>query len=487
MKNQWIVALVLCSAVTLAQSPPQVLKIGIHADIKILNPQKALDSFSLGVLRNVFETLVTFDASSTKVVPALATAWTSDAALRTWTYTIRPNVRFHDGSLLTPEVVVQSFAGVPNFAPRVATLGAEKVVFTLPGPDADFNMLLAQPYYSIVSPRMAQDPALVSGTGPFLYTSWEKGKKVVIRKNPNYWDKAAVLDEVQFLVYPDQAALIRAVQAGQIDLVEYVVGNNLKDLKADPNLAVESIMGNSAGFLSFNTRRAPFSDVRVRRAAIAALNPIELTKRFFSGSAGAPATSVIPPTLFSYFSKTPVNQPEASRALLQQAGWDATKSYVLLESWAPRPYMPDPHGIALEIKKQLAAVGINVQVEQDPDKYFDRLGKGEFDLILNGWIADSAVPADFLASILGTRALGQNNASQWSSPKFDALLDACRTLKDKSLQAKLKEALALVDEEAPMVALFYGPQTVVRSKNVQGYHVHPFSRFKMYSVSLAKP
>ena len=484
MRKFLVLSLFVCT-VALAAQPRQVLKIGIHTDIKSLNPQKALDSFSMGVIRNIFETLVAFDETSANVVGGLATSWTTDASMKIWTYSLRPNVRFHDGSPLTPEAVAKSFAAFPKFPHKVEALGADKVAFTLASPDANFNMTLAQPYYAVLSPKMIQSATLVSGTGPFTYGSWEKGKRVTLRRNPAYWDKPAALEEVQFIVYPDQAALIKAIQAGEIDLVEYLVGNIPKDLRSDGSLELESIMGNSAGFLSFNTRRAPFTDVRMRRAAAAAVNPFELTQKFFSGSAGAPATSLLPPTFFSYFSKVAVNRPEEARRLLQEVRWDFAKPVVLLEAWAPRPYLPDPNGIALEVQRQLEAVGFKVRVERDPDRYFDRLAKGDFDLILNGWIADSPDAVDFLSAILGTRAIGQNNASQWSNPKFDALLDACRTLSGKDLAARLREALALVDENVPMIALFFGPQTVVRGKTVQGYHVHPFSRYSLYTVSLS--
>jgi len=485
--RKFLVLSLFIGAVALAAPPRQVLRIGIHTDIKTLNPQKALDSFSMGVIRNIFETLVTFDATGANVVGGLATSWTNDASMKIWTYTLRSNVRFHDGSPLTPEAVMKSFAAYPNFQHKVEALGTDKVVFTLAHPDANFNMTLAQPYYGILSPKMIQNTTRVSGTGPFTYGSWEKGKRVTLRRNTAYWNKPAVLEEVQFIVYPDQAALIKAIKAGEIDLVDYLVGNIPRDLRSDPSLVLESIMGNSAGFLSFNTRRAPFADVRMRRAAAEAVNPFELTQKFFSGSAGAPATALLPPTFFSYFSKVAVNRPEEARRLLQQVRWDFAKPVILLEAWAPRPYLPDPNGIAMEVRRQLEAVGFKVSVERDPDRYFDRLAKGDFDLILNGWIADSPDPVDFLSAILGTRAIGQNNASQWSNPKFDALLDASRTLSGKDLSARLKEALALVDEDVPMIALFFGPQTVVRGKAVQGYLMHPFSRYSMYTVRLAAP
>jgi ABC-type transport system substrate-binding protein len=485
MKNNLLFVLAFCSAALWAQEGLRTVKVGISSDIRILNPQTAIDSFSLAVMSNVYEPLVAYEATSTRIIPCLAVSWEADASFKTWTYTLRPNVRFHDGTPLTPEAVVKSFAAIPNFPAQVSPRGQDQVVFALSNANSAFNQFLAEPYFCVISAKTLEDPTRAVGTGPFQFEAWEKGKRIILKRNAVYWQKPAALDEVQFIVYPGQPALIKALTAQEIQLADFLTGEAVRDLKGKAYLSVESIMGNSTGFLSMNTRRPPFDDLRVRKAVAAAVNPFELTRRFFSGSAAAPATSMVPPTLFSHFSKIAVNQPDTARALLKEAKWDSTKTYVLLELWAARPYMPDPHGIALEIQKELAAVGIQVRLEQDPEHYFDRLAKGDFDLNLNGWIADSADPVEYIAANLHTRSIGQNNASMWSNPAFDALLDSSGVLKDKDLQARLKQILGLVDKNMPLIPLFYGPQTAVRNVRIQNYAVHPFSQLIMYPVTLS--
>lgn len=484
MRKALIGILMFCIAAAAAPSDGAVVRVGLSSDIRTLNPQTANDSFSLAVMSNVFEPLVAYELTGNRIIPCLASSWTSDASFKTWTYTLRPKVLFHDGTPLTPEAVVLSFSAIQNFPATVAARGPDKVAFSLDRPNSRFNDFLAEPYFCVLSQKTLENPAHASGTGPFLFVSWEKGKKVVLRRNPDYWQKPAALEEVQFIIYPEQESLVRALSSGEIQLTDFLAGKAVKDLRALPQLVVESIIGNSTGFLNMNTRRPPFDDVRVRRAVAAALNPFELTKKFFSGSAAAPATSLVPASLFSYFSKIIVNRPEEARALLKAANWDASKTYVMLELWAVRPYMPDPHGVALEIQKELADAGIRVRVDQDPEHYFDRVAKGNCELSLNGWIADSADPVEYIAANLHSRAIGQNNASLWSDPKLDALLDSSGTLKDSELQARLKEMLAIIDREVPLIPLFYGPQTAVRSTRVQGYHVHPFYQFMMHPVRL---
>ena len=485
MKRICMTVLMMVSALAPAQAPDQTLRVGLQADIRGTDPRQVIDTLSSAVLNNVFDNLVTFDEKTLKIVPALATSWESDAGFRTWTYTLRQGVKFHDGTPFTADSVLKTLATTQNFPHKVEAQGEYKVVITLTNPNANFNQLLAEPYFGIVSPKMPLGGEPVSGTGPFRFVSWEKGKKITIRRSPDYWRGAPALEGIEFDIFNGQAEVMKALQSGVIDLAGWLVPKDIKALKANPNLVVDSATGNAVGFLTINTRKAPFNDVRVRRAIAAAINPIALTQQFFGGTAGAPASSMVPPALFSYFSKLGVNRPDAARALLKEAGWDSSKTYTLLQIWAARPYMPDPAGIAAQIQKSLAAVGIKVKVEDDPEHFFDRQLKGEFDLLMNGWIADSGDPVEFVAANLHSEAVSHNNAAGWSNPAFDKTLDAARVLSGRAFEQKFREALAMVEDQVPLIPLFFGPQTAAWSKRVQGYILHPSSQMTLYPVRIA--
>lgn len=468
------------------KTPAEALKVGIQADIRDTNPHNAIDSYTLSVMGNVFEPLVNFDEKGVNIVPWLAVSWQPDGEFKKWTYILREGVKFHDGTPLNSDAVLKSFSNVKNLPFKVEAVDKNKIMITLNSPNSNFNQILAEPYYFIISPKMLEDKKIVSGTGPFIFSSWEKGKKIVLKRNPNYWQKPALLEEANFIVLGNGGRIIEALKKGEIDLAEWISGENLSDLKKLSNLNVESIMGNSTGFLSINTTKAPFNDKRVRKAIASAISPYDLARKYFKGTAGTPATSMIPPSLFSYFSKTTINNIEIAKKLLAEANFKNSREFVLLESWAPRPYMPDPHNIALDLKKYLEAVGIIVKVERDPENYFKRMESGDFDLILNGWIADSGDPVEYIEANLHSRYIGYNNASFWKNENFDRLVDECKTLSAKELEKKLKEALSIVDEEVPLIPLFYGPQTAVYSKNIRGYVVHPFTQLWLYPVEIIK-
>lgn len=479
------IALLLASVLT-AQAPASTLRVGLQADIRGTDPRQVIDTLSSAVLYNVFDNLVTFDEKTLKIVPGLAASWDSDPGFRTWTYKLRQGVKFHDGTPFTAEAVVRTLGTAPNFPHKVVAEGDDTVVITLTSPNANFNQLLAEPYYAIVSPKMPLGGTPVSGTGPFRFVGWDKGQKVVIKRNADHWRAVPAVETVEFLVFDGQPAVLKALQSGTVDLAAWLVPKDILALKANKDLVVDSATGNAVGFLTINTRRKPFDDVRVRRAIAAAINPITLAQKFFAGTAGAPASSMIPPALFSHFSKLGINRPEEAKALLKEAGWDASKTYTLLQIWAARPYLPDPSGIAAEIQRALAAVGIKVKVEDDPERFFDRQTKGDFDLVLNGWIADSGDPVAFVASNLHSEAIGLNNASQWSYPPFDKALDACRVLSGRPFEQKFREALGMVEDQVPLIPLFFGPQTAAWNKRVQGYTLHPSSQMILYPVRLGR-
>lgn len=484
MKKLCLLVLLFSQILLSQKLPKDTLRIGILKDISATDPHVALDTISSAVLYNVFENLVRFKRDSLDIEPSLAVRWEHSQDYRIWTYTLRKGVKFHDGTPLTPAIVANSFKYAPNFSAKVQVSGKDKVVFILPKGNANFNDFIAQPYYAIVPPIMKKDPGKVIGTGPFIYDSRVKGEKVVIRRNPNWWGGKVGIPRVEFLVYPSQDHLVEALKKQQIDLAEWLTVEAVMALKHIKYLDHKTVLGSNVGFLSMNVTRPPFTNKKVRKAVAYALDVVAITKKFFPSSSGAPAHTVIPPPIFSYMGPSYAYNPNKAKQLLKESGANLDKTVELLEAWAPRPYMPNPHGIALEIKKYLEAVGFKIKVVRDPDHYFERIKKGELDMALNGWIADSGDPVEFIAANFHSLSIGHNNVSQWSYPAFDAIIDKARVLSSYELTKALNKALRMIHEEVPAIPLFWGAQSAVWNKRLIGYHVHPSSQIMLWGVSL---
>ncbi len=462
------------------------LNIGIKADIRGTNPQLVTDGTSLSVLGNVFEPLVSFDEKGKKIVPCLALNWKSDEQFKKWTYILREGVLFHDGTTFDSYAVVKSFSNIRNLPFKVEAVEKNRVLITLEKPNSNFNQLLAQTYYFIISPKMIENKDLVSGTGPFIFSLWEKGKKIVLKKNLNYWRKLASIEEINFFVLGDEVKIIELLRNGEIDLADWVSGENILELKKIPNLMVETKIGNMCGFLNINTLKPPFNDKRIRKAIAAAINQEEMAKKYFKNLPGTPAKTLMPPSLFFYSSKLITNNLDYAKKLLQEANFESTKEFILLENFAPRPYMPDPHNTAIDIKNYLEKIGIKIKVERDPDNYGKRRREGSYDLVLNGWIADSGDPIDYIEKNLHSRNIGSTNGSWWKNEEFDKIIEDCKTLTGKDLEKKLREALSLLDEEVPLVPLFYGPYVSISNNKILNYTAHPFYQIWLYPAEFSK-
>jgi len=459
------------------------VRIGIVSDISSIDPHVALDTISSAVLYNVFENLVSFKDDSLDIVPSLAASWKHSEDWKTWTYDLRKDVKFHDGTPLTADVVVASFKDVPNFVATIRKTGEMSVEFTLPSGDAHFNDFLAQPYYAISLPSL-KATGKPYGTGPYIFKSWEKGKRLTIEANPSWWKGRVKVDQMIFIVYPNQDALINGLIAREIDLAEWLTSDAVLKLRQYPFLYIETKLGSNTAFLSMNILKAPLSNIRVREAIAHAINVVDMARKFFPGASGAPATTAIPPTLFKTMVKPTPYDPGLAKRMIEQSGVDVSKPIRLLESWAPRPYMPDPHGIAMEIKKYLEDVGLKVTVQSDPDNYFPRIRGGDIDMALNGWIADNGDPVEFLAANFHTDSIGHNNVSRFSNKEFDQIVSRARVQEGYELKISLTKALEIFRRESPSVPLFWGAQSAVWNTRIKGYSVHPSSQMFLWNISV---
>ncbi|HPR64792.1 MAG TPA: ABC transporter substrate-binding protein [Thermoanaerobaculia bacterium] len=470
----------------LAQAPTSAsgtLRVGIQHDINATNPHQSLDTITSTVLGNVFDTLVRYADETFDIIPGLALSWTSSEDFTKWTYTLRPGVTFHDGTPLTADIVVKSFMDVPNFPIEVSRDGEMNVVFSLKEGNAKFNDILAHPSKSVIHPSMIGNGSKAIGTGPFKFGTWQSGKSISLTPNPSWWGGKVKAPEVMFIVYPNENALVNDMIAGKIDLAEWLSGDSIPALRKADNVTVKSSLGNNVGFLAMNTSHSPFERKEVREAVAHSINVVELTRTFFPGGTGAPATTFLPPPIFKTQGHPKSYNPTQAKDLLTKSGASLSKPMVLLQTWAPRPYMPDPAGIAKAVKESLENIGFTIRIVNDPDNFFTRLRAGDFDLCLSGWIGDSSDPVEFLAANFHSNYIGLQNLPRWSDPQFDRLIQTARVSKGFPFKKAMDDALGRMGNGVPLVPLFWGAQSAAWSKSVQGYHVHPSNHMILWNVS----
>ncbi len=463
----------------LLAAPADTLVVGILTDPATLEPHRATDLVSTAVIANVCETLVQFRPGGMRPEAVLATTWAT-VDHRVWTFTLREGVRFHDGAALDADAVVanlESLRRTRSFAGRAARLGPHVVSITLDRPSAALLATLSQPFFALQSPRkLAAADGRPVGTGPFRLTSARPGL-VELQANPDYWGGAPRLRSVLFKKLPGEDRLVQALVEGDVDVTSAIGQDRVAALHDHAELSLDSHTGLNLAFLSANNERAPFSDLRVRQALAHALDRRQLVGRILGGH-GEPAQNPLPPSLWGYDPRTREVKLDrgAARRLLAQAGFPGGFETTLMAVDAPRPYMPHPLRLAAEIRDQLEQVGVRARVNEVPTwaEYLERATRGDYELAVLGWQADTMDPNDFLSALLDSESIGTTNRSRYRSLAMDAALKRARMGSD--LETRLsayREAQALFQKDMPWVPLYHGSVFTAYRHAVRGLIIGP--------------
>jgi peptide/nickel transport system substrate-binding protein len=452
------------------------LVIGLLADPVTLFPHRATDLVSQAIVVNVTDTLVRQRGEAGRPEAALATTWATPDH-RVWTFTLRENVRFHDGAVLDAAAVVANFESlrrVRGFPGSAERLGAFVVRIVLERPNAALLSTLSQPFYALQSPdTLGETEPRPVGTGPYRLVTAAPGL-AILEANAGHWAGAPRLRQLVFRRYPRDAALVAALLAGEVDVTAALSPSRMDELRVQASLSLDSTIGWNVAFLSVNNDRRPLDDPRVRQALSRAIDRPAFVTRFLGGH-GEPARGPLPPSLFERpgpIRDLVLDRPGAKR-LLAEAGLREGFETTLMTVDTPRPYMPAPLPLAGALADQLAAIGVNVRL-RPTSSWTDYLGlatRGEYDLALLGWQADSTDPNDFLSALLSADAVGDTNRSRYRNPAMDSLLKrARRESGEAEREALYREAQELFQKDMPFIPL---------------YHVSVFTAYRRVVVGLA--
>ena len=236
--------------------------------------------------------------------------------------------------------------------------------------------------------------------------------------------------------------------------------HRVDDLRKRPEVSLDSFTGLSLAFLSVNNERPYLSDTRVRQALSRALDRHTLVTRFFGGH-GEPARGPLPPSLLGRpgpIRHLLLDRPGAER-LLGEAGLPKGLDTTLLTVDSPRPYMPAPILLGQELRDQLGAAGIRAAVTVVPtwSEYLARVTRGDYDLALLGWQADTTDPNDFLSALLGSEAIGTTNRSRYRDAHDGRPCSSARGRESdlRAREAVYREAQELFQQDMPFVPLYH--------------------------------
>jgi 4-phytase/acid phosphatase/peptide/nickel transport system substrate-binding protein len=295
-------------APALAQKQGGTLTVGLELDIPGFDPLKVgvYDTAANIAASLMLETLVGLDDNG-KPKPKLALSWSASEDYKEWTFKLRPDVKFHDGTPFNAQAVKWNFDRQKDpknncrcafYISNILSVEAKDdltVVYTLKDPSVNFPVLLTRPDQnsSVQSPTAVQAKGddynrSPVGTGPFVLKSWTAGDRMVVERNPNYWDKDRPhLDRVVLRPLPDSQSRFASLKSGETDLVwaDEFEADNIQRAQKDPSLQVITYAGSGAAVVAFNTKVPPLDDLRVRQALVMALDRKKLSQAVTNGLA----------------------------------------------------------------------------------------------------------------------------------------------------------------------------------------------------------
>jgi cationic peptide transport system substrate-binding protein len=455
----------------------KVLRVGMLHAVHELDPRRTQELGSVLVLSQVFEPPYALPTADAAPEPLLFTGplQVEEGGLVV-SGQVRAGVKFSDGTALTAAHAAASLASTEVVA-RAASVEArgDRVVFRLKRPNPRFDVVLAQSYSSIVLAKNGpnQDGTIL-GTGPFVVTAGVGAEVLRLSRNEHY-RQTVPLDEVEFSTYASADALIAAVEGGQVDFTSALSRDEVGKIREARKLFLP---GASTSILYLNCERPALQNVDVRRAIGAAVDRTEVTRTNYSNALAFAASSLLPPVMGTYRDAIAYN-PERARELMRASGGVSERLRMLLV-WGPRPYLPQPRTAATVIARQLADVGLQVEVvpTSDVEEYNGKVRTGDYDLLLSGWIADTLDAADYLDANLSSELIpsatappiNRANRSRWRDVTMDEALARFRELRSEDARSSVLQRLA---EQLPLLPGMYGPTVVVHSWRVQNFEPSP--------------
>ncbi|MCG6928982.1 MAG: ABC transporter substrate-binding protein [Desulfofustis sp.] len=437
----------------------------------------------LNVLNAFFDPLVAYDAQM-NYVPALATSWQVSDDARTWTFSLRPGVQFHDGQPLDAEAVVYSLQrmarsdmGVTLGAPgvyhqyldgmRLEITGPHRLQITLAEPLADLLDVLVTGY--ILPPGLVErlgadfryEPV---GTGPYRFVDYEAGVCIRAQKNPDYFGASPRFETIEWNMIPDPGQRLRMIENGQAQLA----AGPPFTASLDPSINYVCSRGTTAYIIIFNLKSPLLQDPRVRVAINLGVDRPALIDAVLNG-AGYPLNGFISPAHYGYDhqSKGFPYDPDRARMLLREAGFPGGLSLTLD---SPTSLPDEAVRLSGALSEQLSRIGVAIDVihTEDREHYANKVRRKD---IHDLCVFDSSPLSTF--RVLKEKVDSRFEGSWWqgySNTEVEELLDTAQSsVDDRRREALYRRCFGLLNEDPPWLYLYNYKHIICTSPGLSGW------------------
>ena len=478
-----------CNAFAADGTVAKQLVVLTGSDASTFDPHMCTDAATEIFNRNMYNTLVRFN-DKMQIIPDLAEKWSVSNDGKSWTFTLRSDVKFHDGTDFNAEAVKISFDRVldpKTGSPRRSVLSSivevipvdtTTVIIKTDKPIGSMLQQLAHPVASIISPSALQKYGKdiskhPTGTGAFKFKEWKIGEEIVMERNMDYFDGAPMVQTVYFRVVPEDATRSLLLQSKQADVAmrlpvteinRFRDSNSIKIMDGDTVMMMYIALNNSQNILK---------DVRVRQAMNYAVDKNVIVNDILDGMGTVADAPISTLTWGHAHIMTYEKNIEKAKSLLAEAGYP---NGIDLEMWcAVGRYLMDVQ-VAENLQAQWAEAGIRVKIRQWEFQALDaELKKGEFEMVLKGW-SPSTGDADLgLYPVFHSTQFPPNsNRAFYSNAEVDKLLDQARTEVDQTKRADLyKKAQTIIMKEAAWTFLYQCKQALAYRSNISGIEMLP--------------
>ena len=505
------------SAATKGNSGSPVLRRGIGGEPASLDPGEATDTFSFEVIRDLYEGLA-IETPEGAVVPGVASSWTVSPSGTHYTFQLRPDAKWSNGTRVRAKDFVEAWRRVvdPKRASPVAdtlrpvagaaaiilgrlppsSLGVTAVrddllVVDLDRPAPYFPQLLTHsatfPVYSEETAK-SHNPHNWVSNGPYVLSNWTPGSILSLRQNLWYWDRTNVrVPNIEYIPIPDENAEYRQYRAGQLDITQSVPNSALDSVRAErPNeLFVGPFL--ATAYYALNLRSPYFATSLNLRKSLALAIDREALESTILPFGQRPAYGFVPPGTWNYDSQFWEwrNLPEAerieeARRLYALAGFSVDKPLRLRVLFNSNNSIKQVAIAIASMWKQTLGVETDLIDQEYRVFLYSRRDTSKWEVARLGWTADYNDAGNFLDTL---RSASPNNDARYERQEFNQLLDrAASTVDQSDRRHLLQDAEKMMLSDYPILPIYFFSSKRLIKPYVIGAKVNPLNR--LYSKHL---
>ena len=467
----------------------QIITYAQGADPRGLDPALIDDGESSKPICQMYEGLLKYGDNNTEVEPCLAESWEVSGDGLTYTFKLRQGVKFHDGTDFNAEAVKYN-------VDRQTVNKTEDMLYAdfVFGDVAECNVIddytveivlnkVSTPFLNnlamslgapMVSPTACEANnnnlnEAPCGTGPYKFVRWDKNEAVVMERNEDYWGEKGVAKQIVFKTITDNSARVVALTNGEVDIIDGIDAN-VVDQVTSAGALLNMAEGMNINYLAYNTQR--ITDPEVRKALSQAVNVPELVASLYRGYASE-ATSILPTFMPGYSAdvKQVSYDPEAAAQTLADKG--VTELHMLAYT-NPRPYnTATGQTLAEALQGYYEKVGVTCSIDSyDWTTYKEKVGTGDYDVCLYGWIGDNGDPDNFM-NLLASEDI-EINVAQYSDEEFNTMLaEAASTPNGEERNAIYAQMEQKIADECVWLPISHQENLSAYLSNVHNYIAHP--------------